>query len=136
VQLARIKVVPPNLLFEKSLTIDLGGRRVEIRNVGRANSPHDLTIYLPDEQVLFTGDILVSPLPYTAGASPMRWIDVLKQVEAYPIREIPHWFARHSRGCVPRSTRFIARVSGWIRRPRRSTSPANGSSSLAATETR
>lgn len=84
-QLARVKVAPPNLLFENSLTLDLGGRRVEIRNMGRANSPADVVIYLPDERVLFMGDILVAPLPYTSGASPMPWIDVLRKLETYPV---------------------------------------------------
>jgi glyoxylase-like metal-dependent hydrolase (beta-lactamase superfamily II) len=86
--LPRVKVVPPNLLFEKSLTIDLGGRRVELRDMGRANSPNDVTIWLPDERVLFTGDILVSPLPYTGGASPMPWIGVLRDLEKYSIAEM------------------------------------------------
>jgi glyoxylase-like metal-dependent hydrolase (beta-lactamase superfamily II) len=87
-QLARVKVAPPNLLFDDSIALDLGGRRVEIRDMGRANSPHDVVIYLPDEQVLFTGDILVSPLPYTTGASPAPWIDVLRALERYPVTSL------------------------------------------------
>jgi len=87
-QLARIKVAPPTLLFDNTLTIDLGGRRVEIRDMGRANSPHDVTIWVPDARVMFAGDIVVSPLPYTIGASPMPWIDVLKEIETYPVREL------------------------------------------------
>ena len=88
VQLARVKVAAPNLLFDGHLTLNVGGRRVEIRDMGRANSPNDVTVYLPDEQVLFTGDILVSPLPYTIGSSPVPWIDVLKRLEAMPVREL------------------------------------------------
>ena len=42
---------------------------------GRANSPHDVTVYLAEERILFTGDVLVqSPLPYT-GASWPRAVD-------------------------------------------------------------
>lgn len=87
-QLARVRVAAPNLIFDDNLTLDLGGRRVEIRDMGRANSPNDVVIYLPDEQVLFTGDILVSPLPYTTGASPEPWIDVLRTLEGYPVTSL------------------------------------------------
>ena len=85
VQLARVRVAPPNLLFDEHLTLDLGGRRVEIRDMGRANSPNDVVVYLPDERVLFTGDIVVAPLPFTIGASPLPWIDVLRTLESYQV---------------------------------------------------
>lgn len=85
-QLARVTVAPPNLLFDDALSRDLGnGRMVEIRNQGRANSPNDLSIYLPAERVLFAGDILVHPLPYVGGSYPGPWIDVLRRLEALPV---------------------------------------------------
>ena len=84
-ELAKVKVVPPNLQFERELTVDLGNRRVEIRDRGRANSPNDVTIYLPAERVLFTGDILVHPLPFAFGVWPLPWIDVLRELEALPV---------------------------------------------------
>ena len=78
----QLKVVPPNLVFDRELTLWLGRRRVELRAQGRANSPNDVTIYLPDDRVLFTGDILVQdPLPYVGhvvagamgGGAPAGW---------------------------------------------------------------
>jgi cyclase len=84
-ELGKVTAAPPNLLFDTELTLYLGGRRVELRNRGRANSPADVTVWLPDERVLFTGDILVHPLPYVIGAWPAPWIDVLRQVEALPV---------------------------------------------------
>ena len=53
----------PALVFDGDLALDLGRRRVELRNRGRANSPADVTVFLPEERVLFTGDILVHPVP-------------------------------------------------------------------------
>jgi glyoxylase-like metal-dependent hydrolase (beta-lactamase superfamily II) len=59
---------------------------VELVDHGRANSPHDVTVYLPQERILFTGDILVqSPLPYTGMSWPVPWIDVLAEVEKIPV---------------------------------------------------
>jgi cyclase len=45
-----------------------------------------VTIYLPEEKILFGGDILVqSPLPYTGSSWPVPWIRVLRDIEAIPI---------------------------------------------------
>jgi glyoxylase-like metal-dependent hydrolase (beta-lactamase superfamily II) len=85
-ELAGLEVVRPDLLFEGELTLDVGGRRVQLRDWGRANSPHDVTVYLPEERVLFTGDILVqSPLPYSGASWPVPWIEVLRGIEAMPV---------------------------------------------------
>lgn len=81
-ELAALTVVAPNLTFDDELELELGGRHIEIRNRGRANSPNDVTVYLPKERVLFTGDIVVSdPLPYLSASWPLPWIDVLKRLE-------------------------------------------------------
>lgn len=85
-ELATLRVVPPDLLFERELRVDLGGRPVELRDWGRANSPHDVTVYLPQERILFTGDIVVqSPLPYSGASWPVSWIEVLRAIEALPV---------------------------------------------------
>ena len=84
-ELASLTVVPPNMVFDGALTLWLGGRRVELQDRGRANSPHDVTIYLPQDSVLFAGDIVVqSPLPYVGASWPVPWIDVLRQLESVP----------------------------------------------------
>ena len=87
-EFAAIEVAPPTLLFDSTYTLDLGGRRVALRNWGRANSPADVTVYLPVERVLFTGDIVVHPVPYTFGAYPTTWVPVLRALEAMPVSTV------------------------------------------------
>ena len=89
-ELASLRVVRPDLVFDGQLTLELGnGRSVVLQDRGRANSPHDVTIYLPAERVLFTGDILVqSPLPYSGASWPVPWIEVLRQIEAMPVTAV------------------------------------------------
>ena len=88
-ELAAVAVAPPDLLFDRELTLTLGRRRrVVLRDWDRANSPHDVTAYLPDERVLFAGDILVHPVPYAMASHPVPWIDVLRQVEALPVAAV------------------------------------------------
>jgi cyclase len=85
-ELAALVVAPPDLLFDDRLTLRLGKRRIELRDWGRANSPHDVTVYVPDARALFAGDILVqSPVPYFFESWPLPWIDVLRGVEAIPV---------------------------------------------------
>jgi glyoxylase-like metal-dependent hydrolase (beta-lactamase superfamily II) len=88
-ELASLQVVTPNLVFDDELTLWLGGRRIELRDRGRANSPHDVTIYLPGDSVIFTGDIVVqSPIPYVGASWPVPWIEVLRQLEAVPMAAV------------------------------------------------
>lgn len=85
-ELATLKVVPPNLVFDRELTLTLGRRKIVLTDRGRANSPHDVTIFLPDERILFSGDIVVqSPLPYSGASWPVPWVAVLRGLEAIPI---------------------------------------------------
>lgn len=39
-------------------TLDLGGRRVEFRTWGTAHSPGDQIVHLPEERIVFAGDLL------------------------------------------------------------------------------
>ena len=87
-EFAKIEVAPPTRLFDSSTTLDLGGTAVHLRNWGRANSPADVTVWVPRARALFTGDILVYPVPYVFGAYPGPWIGVLKAVEAIPARSV------------------------------------------------
>ena len=82
-ELEALEVVAPDLVFEGSQTLWLGTRRVDLADRGPANSPHDVTVSVPDAGVLFTGDILVqSPLPYVFAVWPLSWVDVLRDLEA------------------------------------------------------
>lgn len=47
-----------NVTFETDHVLELGGRRIEIRHVGAAHTPGDSFVWLPDAQVVFTGDIV------------------------------------------------------------------------------
>ena len=84
-ELSNLKVAPPTMLFDSVMRIDLGNRVVILQNRGRANSPDDVTIYVPRDKVLFSGDIIVLPVPYAFRSHPTHWSTVLRQLEAIPI---------------------------------------------------
>jgi glyoxylase-like metal-dependent hydrolase (beta-lactamase superfamily II) len=108
-ELSSAKVAAPERLFDEELQLDLGGRHVEIRNRGRANSPADVTVYLPREKVLFAGDILVHPVPYAMGAYPVAWLEVLRTLETLPLAAIVP-----GHGPVFRDDKYLRQVRGLI----------------------
>jgi glyoxylase-like metal-dependent hydrolase (beta-lactamase superfamily II) len=76
------------LTFDDSLTIHLGGRRIEVLHYDRAVTPGDAFLYLPDEQVLITGDLLVNPITFALGCYPEGWIATLAKMDALPARVV------------------------------------------------
>ena len=63
-----IRVTPPTRTFEGVLELDVGGRRVELIEVGPAHTPGDLIVHVPDERVVFAGDLLF------VGVTPIMWV--------------------------------------------------------------
>jgi len=48
----------PTTTFSDSMTVYLGNRRVDIMHLGRAHTAGDAVIWVPDAEVMFTGDIV------------------------------------------------------------------------------
>ena len=48
----------PTTTFSDSMTVFLGNRRVEIKQIGRAHTAGDAVVWVPDEEEMFTGDIV------------------------------------------------------------------------------
>lgn len=72
----------PDVTFPGEMSIDLGGRTVVLRHLGRGHSSGDVVAYLPVERVLITGDLVASPVPYFFAGYPYEQIRVLEQLEA------------------------------------------------------
>lgn len=79
---------PPTLIFRDDLTIDLGGREVQVKFLGRGNTGGDAIAYLPKEKILATGDLVVHPVPYTFDGYPTEWIETLDRLAALDAQTI------------------------------------------------
>jgi glyoxylase-like metal-dependent hydrolase (beta-lactamase superfamily II) len=53
-----------------------------VLHLGKGNTEGDLVVWLPRERLLFSGDLLVEPIPYGFGSFPAAWIEVLDRVAA------------------------------------------------------
>lgn len=65
----------PNVTFSDRMTIDLGDRVVELRHPGRGHTGGDIVVWLPDERVLFAGDLVEAEAAlYTGDAYHTDWM--------------------------------------------------------------
>ncbi|MEM9104808.1 MAG: MBL fold metallo-hydrolase [Pseudomonadota bacterium] len=48
----------PTMTFTQKMTVYLGDRRVDLMHLGRAHTAGDIVAWVPDEGVMFTGDIV------------------------------------------------------------------------------
>ena len=67
-----IELVPPTRTFSSRLDLDVGGRQVELIEVGPAHTKGDTIAYVPDAKTVYTGDILF------IGGAPIVWAGPLE----------------------------------------------------------
>ena len=67
-------VTPPTQTFRDRATIDLGGRTVELRYLGRGHTDDDIVVTVPAVGVVFAGDLLENGAPpYFGDGYPLDW---------------------------------------------------------------
>jgi glyoxylase-like metal-dependent hydrolase (beta-lactamase superfamily II) len=65
---------PPDRTFTDRADLDLDGRRVELRYLGRGHTDNDIVVAIPDADVLCVGDLLEEGAPPWFGDSyPLDW---------------------------------------------------------------
>lgn len=79
----------PTLTFDGRLSVDLGNRRVELMHLGRAHTAGDIVIWVPDEEVMFTGDIVEAHSACYCGDGHFNdWGDTLNTIASFRPRAI------------------------------------------------
>jgi len=69
------KLKPPSVLFSKDLIFDDNKHRVELMHLGVAHTRGDAVAWLPNERILFTGDICVNgPYNFVGDGDVGKWI--------------------------------------------------------------
>jgi cyclase len=62
-----IELTPPSRVFDGRLSLEVGGRQIELIEVGPAHTRGDVLVHLPDQRIMFSGDILF------IGGAPIMW---------------------------------------------------------------
>jgi glyoxylase-like metal-dependent hydrolase (beta-lactamase superfamily II) len=80
----------PTDTFDDALTLDLGNRRVELRHLGRGHTSGDIVVWLPDDGILFAGDLVeAQAAPYMGDSYPAEWsTTTLDNVAALDARQL------------------------------------------------
>ncbi|MGW6769570.1 MBL fold metallo-hydrolase [Streptomyces sp. NPDC055037] len=89
-RLEGVALAQPDVVYDESYDLDLGGRVVQLRATGRAHSRGDQVVRVPDADVLFTGDLVeagqfaIFPWfpPYDTDVSGTRWLSVMGRLAA------------------------------------------------------
>lgn len=92
----------PNLTFDNTLVIYSGSREIQLHHYGRGNTGGDVFLWLPQERILATGDLVVSPIPYGIGSYPREWAAVLRK-----INDLPYETLVPGHGAVQHDTRYV-----------------------------
>jgi glyoxylase-like metal-dependent hydrolase (beta-lactamase superfamily II) len=59
----RVQSRSADVVVPEMVTLDLGGRKVEVRHLGFAQTPGDLVVWVPDAKVLWVGNMIQAPSP-------------------------------------------------------------------------
>ena len=89
-ELEGVELITPHVIYDGNADLDLGGKRVQLRSWGPAHSRGDQVVFLPEEQVLFTGDLVenrfypIFPFipPYDVDVDGHNWLRVIEHLQA------------------------------------------------------
>ena len=75
-------IVPGTLTVSDRLVLHRGERSIEVRFLGRGNTPGDLVVHLLAERIVATGDLVVHPIPFAFFSHLGEWPDTLRSLRA------------------------------------------------------
>ena len=75
-------LVEPDVILDKRMSFKHGGIEFTVDVLGSAHSEGDLTLYIENDRVLFSGDIIFEGrVPYLGDANTKKWLATLTQME-------------------------------------------------------
>ena len=78
-----VVITPPTVTFADRAAIDVGGREVELRYLGRGHTDTDIVLTVPSVGVMFAGDLLENgAAPYFGDGYPLDWPATLEALIA------------------------------------------------------
>lgn len=98
----RVQVTVPTVVFDKQHVIESGDRRIELLYLGDGNTEGDIVMWLPQEKIVATGDLVVLPSPYAFNVPPRKWANTLHALNALGYKTLVP-----GHGPVQQDTRYV-----------------------------
>lgn len=80
-----IVFTPPTQTLRDKMTLYRGGREIQLHYFGRAHTGGDLAIYLPEEKIVFTGDMMLGGISYMGDGYVSEWADTLQGLKGLDV---------------------------------------------------
>lgn len=73
----------PDHYVDGAMELEVGGTRFRLTVVGDAHSDADMTVYMENDRVLFSGDVIFEGrVPFLGSSNTRLWLDALKQMDS------------------------------------------------------
>jgi glyoxylase-like metal-dependent hydrolase (beta-lactamase superfamily II) len=109
-----VKTRLPNLFVKESKSLDGPNRKLQLITNGQGHTASDLVLYLPDDQILFTGDLVFNNYhPYLADGDPeelKNWLDYLNTLEIKTL--VPGHGQKGGKELIPVMKTYILSLEG------------------------
>ena len=125
-ELRNVQFQSATLTFDRRFSIDLGNREVQIKFLGRGNTPGDAVAYLPKEKILVAGDLVDLPLPNVYDGYPSEWIVTLENLARLDANAIVpgHGPILHDKSYILLLHDFLQSAVNQVNEKLRQTAPA------------
>src|SRR6267142_4048419 len=87
-ELRQMKPALPTRTFDRTVTLNVGDREIQILLLGRGHTDGDVFIHLPKEKVVATGDALIDWMPFMNDGYPEDWVRTLDALEKFEFTQI------------------------------------------------
>jgi glyoxylase-like metal-dependent hydrolase (beta-lactamase superfamily II) len=124
-QLEDVELVEPHLVYEGAAEIALGVRSAQLRTFGLGHTRGDQVVFLPEQRVMFTGDLVETRCfaifpwfpPDEVDVDGDRWIAVLEQLERLePAVVVPGHGEVGDAGAIVTAREYLEQLRGETRR--------------------
>jgi len=107
----------PTLTIEHELVLHRGARTIEIRSIGHGDTPGDLIVYLPQDKIVCSGDMLTEPIPYGFTDEPLEWRKTLGRLADLDFEVLVpgHGAVQNGKAYLQRVMRLLDTVEEQVR---------------------
>lgn len=105
-------VTPPTMTVSHELVLHRKNRIIRVMHLGAGDTAGDLIVYLPNDRVVATGDLVVSPFPYGFSRHPLEWRRTLERLDALPFDVLVpgHGAVQHGHGYLREAHALLTSV--------------------------